>query len=124
MSLSSVSALQKLFTMPPFTLLLKGSHCTVYVEPVRVRVKDDIENHVQPFDADTHTQNQIRSLFDQVLVAGDLLDVTVNGRDFAITRIPDVVVDGVRGSEFIVTARHRLHKEASSDFKASLVTNV
>lgn len=124
MSLVQVNSLRTLFSMEPFTLLLAGSHCTVYVEPTGVRVKDDVNHLVDPVPMDPSIQDQMRTILAAILGKDDELDVAVNGREFAITRFPDVVQDGVRGAEYIVAARHRLHKDASEAFKAKVLTTV
>lgn len=119
-------ALEKLFSLDPYSRLITGSHCTIYAHPEDgLSGKDDINHVKHVFSSGAATYDDVMKLARVFMPAEDhgILDIEVNGKEFAMTYRPVPYSDqGIRtkGTEFTVVARHRLTKEASGEFSAAL----
>lgn len=116
----NVAALKELFSIPPYTWLLEGTHSTVYADQSGISAKDDLEHKNVPVIGPT-TFDQVAKLMEQFMPPGEwsTLDVEVNGREYALSTI-HISKRGVPGVQLVVAARHRLTKDASAGFKPSV----
>lgn len=119
-------ALEKLFSIDPYSRLITGTHCSVYARPGEgLSGKDDINHVMHLFSNGAATYDEVMKLAQVFMPVEDhgILDIEVNGKEFALTYRPFGYSDGEGrkiGTEFSVVARHRLTKEASAEFSTSL----
>lgn len=116
-----MKALQDLFDLQPYTNLARGINATVYAHPIGISMKDDMEHLKVDYEGDEATYEKVLALAGQILPAEDYatLDVSVGGKEFALSTMP-VMHQGARHLELVVAARHRLSRQASADFNATV----
>jgi len=113
-------ALKSLFSISPYSWLVAGTHSSVYANAIDISTKDD-QNYTKERYLGSVTPKDIEILMDDFMPTGNMptLDVTVNGREFALSKLP-IVLHGEDGWEFAVTARHRLTPSASLSFISTI----